>query len=469
VIEVLDRLAGMGAYWRKLKLAHRFAIAGGLFTLVAMALCGLLTTTFVTDNVIQQRGSATALFMDRGIAPLLRGLGDDGVLSPTEQSGLDELTGNPAFKARFPYLDVWLHDGTIAYSNSRAVVAHRFALPRAAAEAFTGQVVVTFSDLGAAEHVARGFRSDFVEIYSPVRLSAGGPVIAVAEIHESTAPLEEVLFDVTIMSWASVGITAIVVMAGLFGIVLEGSRTIERQRQALAKRLQHSNALNERYLGLKEQAQRASRNVTELTDQHLRTIGADLHDGPAQMIGFAALKVEQVRQSRAEAEREQALQAIETSLASALDDIRDISRGLVLPSIESLTLGEVVDHAVELHAHRTGIEIGLDNGLGPVRSVFAVSICVFRFVQEGLNNAFRHGLAEDQKVVARLEDGVLHLVVTNWNRVPVKGEKPVKPGIGLQGLRARVQSIGGQVSFRSEEGQTRLEMSLDLKEGAFHD
>lgn len=470
MIGALDRLRMRRTHWRDLKLAHQFAIAGGAFTLGAMAFCGFVISNFVAESVIQQRAAATALFMDGVVSPLMRGLIEDGALSPLEVRRLDTLMNSPEFHARFPYLEVWLPDGTIAYSNSKSIVARRFALPPAATEAFTGRVVASFSDLSAPEHIVRNISSRYVEIYLPVRQAPGDEIIAVAEVYENADPLERVLLNVKIISWATVGVTALVVMAGLFGIVLEGSRTIERQKRALSRRLQQSHALNARYRNMKEQAQAASRNVTELTDQYLRTIGADLHDGPAQMIGFATLKIEQARRSDTPEARNAALSAVETSLTNALDDIRDISRGLVLPDIERLTLDEVIEHAVALHTRRTGVEVQLDNSVGAVRAAFAVSICVFRFVQEGLNNAFRHGLEEDQRVTAALTDGVLTLSVTNLNPVgDRKGSTAAQPGIGLQGLRARVQSIGGTIKFARQDVESRLEMSLDLQERALHD
>ena len=461
----LDRLVAAGASkWRQLKLAKQFALAGGAFTLIAMALFGLLTTTIMTDTVIQQRGSATALFMERVLSPLMQGLTDDGHLNGSEVGAINALMESPSLTARFPYLDVWLRDGTLAYSNSNLIAGRTFDLPSAAEEAFAGETVVTFTDLDAPEHAVRGFRSDFIEVYFPIHRTGTETIVAIAELHEGTGTLEEVLLSVTIKSWVTVAITSIVVMAGLYGIVLEGSRTIERQKRTLSKRLQHSHALNARNRKLKEEAQQVSRSVTELTDQHLRTIGADLHDGPAQTISFVALKVEQVRLARTAEKRESALVAIETSLSSALDEIRDISRGLVLPDIASLTLGETIDYAVELHSRRAGIVVEVDNRVGPLRASSAVSTCVFRFVQEGLNNAFHHGLSEHQEVAASGEDGILRLAVTNQHRDGRTVSPKSGHGIGLMGLHARVQSIGGNIIFVQGQHETRLEMSLNLGE-----
>jgi signal transduction histidine kinase len=82
---------------------------------------------------------------------------------------------------------------------------------------------------------------------------------------------------------------------------------------------------------------------------------------------------------------------------------------------------------------------------------------VYRFIQEGLNNAFHHGLPEGQTLTATMQGGVLKLSITNKNLTDYAAQSDHR-GIGLYGLRARVQSIGGNLAFVQKDGQTRLEM-----------
>src|SRR5690606_30625891 len=104
---------------------------------------------------------------------------------------------------------------------------------------------------------------------------------------------------------------------------------------------------------LRDKAQLASSRLAELNASYLRHVGAELHDGPAQLVGLAALKVEHVRRATSEVARGRELQAMDMILADALRDIRAISKGLMLPEIEKLPLCEVVSRAVGLHEKRT--------------------------------------------------------------------------------------------------------------------
>ncbi len=87
-------------------------------------------------------------------------------------------------------------------------------------------------------------------------------------------------------------------MVSLFGIVYRGSRVIDAQRAELKDRIAQIQRVSSRKPDLRQKAQRASSRIAEMTEAYLRRIGADLHDGPAQLVGFAALKVEHARRAR---------------------------------------------------------------------------------------------------------------------------------------------------------------------------
>jgi signal transduction histidine kinase len=140
-------------------------------------------------------------------------------------------------------------------------------------------------------------------------------------------------------------------------------------------------------------AKTASEKATAFNERFLRQLGADLHDGPAQLVAFAALRLGSriLRDGAAPKEaRDRELKTIRTSLADAMEEIRAISAGLALPHIETASLGEVLAAAVKAHERRTKTDVRLSSSANLAALDPAVKICAFRFVQEGLANAFRH-------------------------------------------------------------------------------
>lgn len=442
--------------WKRLPLAHQFALYGSVVTVAAMLLCGVLITSAMTEITLARRGTVVPALVEGVLDPYVQQLSPDGRLAESDRMALDAIMDDETLLAEFPYLDLWLADGTILYSNSPQLEARQLQMPFKAQRAFTGEIGVDFTEFGSQDYVEHRFDTDFIEIFFPLRNQRTGEIVAVAQLREVTTSLESDLWSLTFSSWATAATIGIIVMAALFGIVLEGSRKIERQGRILNRRLAQSHQRAVRHRELKAAAQRASLSVTEFTDRHLRTVGTDLHDGPAQIIGFAVLRLDQIRRLPTKGGREKVVAEIEEILGSAQAEIRAIALALVLPDIKDLNLQQVIDRAVQQHIRRTGIAIDVDSGIEPVHAAPELGVCVYRFIQEGLNNAFHHGLPEGQTMTATMQGGVLKLSITNKNQTDfVENDRP---GIGLYGLRARVQSIGGHLAFVQKDGWTRLEM-----------
>lgn len=441
----------------RLPLAHQFALYGSAVTVAAMLLSGVLITSAMTEITLARRGTVVPALVEGMIDPYMQQLGPDGRLTESDRLALDAMMNDETLLAEFPYLDLWLADGTILYSNSPELEARQLQMPFKAQRAFAGEIGVDFTEFGSQEFVEHGFETDYIEIFFPLRNQETGEITAVAQLREVTTSLERDLWSLTLSSWATAATIGIIVMAALFGIVLEGSRKIERQGRILNRRLAQSHQRAVRHRELKAAAQRASLSVTEFTDQHLRTIGTDLHDGPAQTIGFAVLRLDQIRRLPTKDAREAVVSEIEEILGGALGEIRAIALALVLPDIKDLDLKQVIERAVEQHTHRTGIAIDVDSRIEPVHAAPELCVCVYRFIQEGLNNAFHHGLPEGQTMTATMQGGVLKLSITNSN-LENSVEQADHRGMGLYGLRARVQSIGGNLAFVQKDGWTRLEM-----------
>ncbi|SCZ13515.1 sensor histidine kinase [Microvirga guangxiensis] len=446
---------------RTWSLTRQFAVTGSAIMLFAMIVEGVFTAELISKNTIERNGATTALFMNSFLSPLAHHIAAGDVLPAEKQAELDQLLDKDDFEGRFPHLEIWKGDGLVAYSRSPELIGRRFEPPPGLVEALNGEVSARYTDLAAGEHVARGFTVRYLEIYAPIREQHTGRIVGVAEIHEITEPLEQRLWHLRLNSWlARISITALI-MAGLFWIVYRGNGIIMAQKRQLGERVAEVERASRHNRILRNRIQHASSRASELNERFLRGLGADLHDGPAQLIGLAALKVEHVRLAGFAQTREMELQALDSLLADALHEIRDISKGLVLPEIEGLPLPEVVRRATRVHEKRTGTTVSLTCEDFPQSLSNAVKMCAYRFVQEGLNNAFRHAGGNDQAVSCKFENGALRLAVEDSGGVDRGRPADRGSGLGLAGLRERVESLGGTFRMsKASTGGTKIEMLL---------
>lgn len=110
---------------------------------------------------------------------------------------------------------------------------------------------------------------------------------------------------------------------------------------------------------------------------------------------------------------------------------------------------------VNSFSHATGIEVVLNSGNIPWSFDETLDAAIYRLVQEAMTNAFRHGHATRIQINFWLALGRL-LIAIDDNGV---GAGTINPGIGLTGMRERVEPYGGQVSV----SQSGLGFSLKVE------
>jgi signal transduction histidine kinase len=230
---------------------------------------------------------------------------------------------------------------------------------------------------------------------------------------------------------------------------------------ALIERVsQLSELLRQNHL-LKERVERAARKATEDNERFLRRMGYDLHDGVAQLISLALLRLDKIKGSPQERDN---LHSIHKALSDALGDIRDICKGLLLPEVRSMTLKDALLFMIRSHERRTGTVIDCTIAELPEQAPEFIKIALCRFTQEGLNNAFKHAGGQGQRIDIAW-DGI-HIKVEVADQGPgiCNLDAGIRElGLGLAGLRDRIESLGGDVVIMSApDAGTRITASLPL-------
>ena len=109
-------------------------------------------------------------------------------------------------------------------------------------------------------------------------------------------------------------------------------------------------------------------------------------------------------------------------------------------------------------ARATGVKLALELTNTPVDLPPGIGIVLYRSLQEGLTNAFRHGKADRVLVHLQQAGDMIILNITDNGRG--SGSSGISEGVGLAGMRERVEFMGGTIHFRNLSGGFKLTVEL---------
>ncbi|MGH2541830.1 MAG: sensor histidine kinase [Ardenticatenaceae bacterium] len=457
----------LATFWGQLALARQFMAASFVVLLLGMVGVGWWVGEQIERGVTQRTAETSALYVASFIAPNLLGVAHNGMLTERERVELDRLLTDTPLGQEIAIFKLWNSEGRVLYSTQPAQEGEVFPVQGGLASALQGKVTAEISDLGDEENeLEREPGRQLLEVYSPVRLWGNGPVIAVAEFYHDIGAMQAEIRAAQRRSWLVVGLVAVAMYLLLARMVQVTSDTISRQGAELRENVARLTELLQQNEMLHERVRRAAARTTALNERHLRRISAELHDGPAQQMALALMRLDNVAvgepDGAAAVQSRENLAVVESALKHALREVRTIATGLRLPELERLTLAETLTRVVRVHERNTGSSVELRLEKLPEETTLPVKITLYRVVQEALSNAYRHAGGASQQVRVTYENDVLRAEIADKGpgfdgSLSANGSEH----LGLIGMRERVESLGGLFRIESEPGQgTRVIVRL---------
>jgi signal transduction histidine kinase len=195
--------------------------------------------------------------------------------------------------------------------------------------------------------------------------------------------------------------------------------------------------------------------IVQTADQTRRRFERDLHDGIQQRLVSISMDLRSVEQELpVDAESRSRVADIADSLVSALDGLRELSRG-IHPAI--LSEGGLVPAARSL-ARRSSIPVTL-NLPQPARHPDSVEVAAYYVMSEALANTAKYAQASTAEITIAPVDESLVVTVSDDGI----GGADLSRGSGLIGLEDRVEALGGSFTVHSPPlGGTTITAKLPL-------
>ncbi len=194
---------------------------------------------------------------------------------------------------------------------------------------------------------------------------------------------------------------------------------------------------------------RASRQrLVTAQDGERRRIERNIHDGAQQQLVALAVQTrmaESLAGTDVDRERE-LLRQVQAGLQDALDDLRDLARGIYPPLLADQGLGA----ALEAQARRSPVPVTVDpNGIGryPQEAEAAVYFCAL----EALQNVAKY--ADASHATIRLGGSATDLRFEVEDDGQGFDPAATAYGTGVQGMVDRLAALGGALDVRSAPGE----------------
>jgi signal transduction histidine kinase len=245
-------------------------------------------------------------------------------------------------------------------------------------------------------------------------------------------------------------------IASPLGLILAATTIIYvgRLERSLEKKYRES-------LRVQNELKELSQRLVDTEERERRAVSRELHDEVGQSLSALLLNVESLAEIPREEEAfRERLENVKALAENCVNDVRNMALLLRPSMLDDLGLIPALEWQAREFSKRTGmvvetVEENVSDSLPETHKT-----CVYRIVQEALNNCSKHAQAKNVRVVVRQEPHRLRVMVADDG----KGfdSRRVR-GLGLVGMNERVSQLGGELKLDSDPTTgTRLRIDLPL-------
>jgi two-component system, NarL family, sensor histidine kinase DevS len=195
----------------------------------------------------------------------------------------------------------------------------------------------------------------------------------------------------------------------------------------------------------------AVRRVVEAQELERARLARELHDETGQALTSILLGLRSLENRLDSEEGRAAAAELRELVVSTLQDVRRLAVELRPSALDDFGLVAAIERLTETFAAGSGIAVDLEARLGDERLPGEIETALYRLVQEALTNVLKHAGAERVRVLlARDGAGVTAVVEDDGSGFDEAGRNG---GLGLTGMRERLNIVGGRLTIDSSSGR----------------
>jgi signal transduction histidine kinase len=239
------------------------------------------------------------------------------------------------------------------------------------------------------------------------------------------------------------------------GLALAGLTTLYTLR--LERQLERGLDENAR---ARADLQELSARLERAQENERRTLARELHDEVGQSLSAILMETENAECAADVNEMRAHLAAVKKLAGKTVNEVRDLALLLRPSMLDDFGLAPALNwHAREM-SKRTGLNVvvSADDDIDDLPDEHKT--CIYRAVQEAVNNSARHANARTVEVAVKREHGRVRFQVRDDG---VGFDTRFVRGLGLLGMEERVRRLGGDLRLESQLGRgTSITAELPL-------
>ena len=206
------------------------------------------------------------------------------------------------------------------------------------------------------------------------------------------------------------------------------------------------------------------RRLIEAHEAERTWIGRELHDDINQRLALLSIDLERWSHDASTNEVTELVRHTRARISEIAQDVQGLSHRLHSSKLDYLGLATAAKSFCRELSEKTKIEIVFRDAGIPRTLSKEVSLCLFRVLQEGLQNAVKHSGVRSFTVDLQGTEESIELTVADTGNGFEEQEAFTRHGLGLISMRERLQLVNGEFSVKSQPGAgTTIRARVPLK------
>jgi signal transduction histidine kinase len=252
---------------------------------------------------------------------------------------------------------------------------------------------------------------------------------------------------------------------------------VERANRDLERRVdERTRELQGLYARLREREEwrgELLRKVISAQEDERKRLARELHDETSQTLSALAMGLETALARFPSDLSRQRLEEAKALTVRTLEELHRLIYDLRPTVLDDLGLLSAIPWYAERQLEPRGVTVRFELSGDERRLAPEVETALFRVVQEAVNNIARHGHAETVLIQCALRETEITIEIEDDGEGFDPAELPAPGssarGLGLMGMRERVELLGGRIEIDASPGQgVRVAVSVPIEPEASH-